>query len=93
MLEAILKDIRKLALMLTFLENAIFQKRFLFLNFGSEYSQISISLENLLLNEEMQNYSLKGHEASKHDDNYLTQNQNVDSYVNITVRASYKFPR
>lgn len=23
----------------------------------------------------MQNYSLQGHEASEHDDNYLTQNQ------------------
>lgn len=58
--------------MLTFLENAIFLKRFLFL---IKSSQISISLENLLLNEEMQNYSLQGHEASEHDDNYLTQNQ------------------
>lgn len=54
-IEAIMKDFRKLALMLTFLENAIFQKRFLFL---IQSSQISISLESLLLNEEMQNYSL-----------------------------------
>lgn len=52
-IEAIMKDFRKLALMLTFLENAIFQKRFLFL---IQSSQISISLESLLLNEEMQNY-------------------------------------
>lgn len=54
-IEAIMKDFRKLALMLTFLENSIFQKRFLFL---IQSSQISISLESLLLNEEMQNYSL-----------------------------------
>lgn len=54
-IEAIMKDFRKLALILTSLENAIFQKRFLFL---IQSSQISISLENLLLNEEMQNYSL-----------------------------------
>lgn len=80
-----MKDFRKLALMLTFLENAISQKRFLFL---IRSSQISISLENLLLNGEMQNYSLKGTRSD-----YLTQNQNVDSYVNITVRASYKLSR
>lgn len=45
-----MKDFRKLALMLTFLENAISQKRFLFL---IRSSQISISLENLLLNAEL----------------------------------------